>query len=357
MNDTQLLSKSIDYVRFPLMLLVVYIHTTLAATVVAGADVTTYGQFPIHDALHHLVSEIVGGLAVPTYFLISGFLFFWKEQTFTASIYKAKLKSRCRTLLVPYIFWSLVWLLVLLVAQTLFPAMLSGKNALIVDYTWQDWIDVCLANNAMNPLWFVRDLFLLFVLSPLVYVCIKYLKIAALLPFAIFVCLGYNGGWTVLGVDPIFFFMWGAYLGYNKINFAAVWRLHRWLFLSVYVLFVVADFCLWFYHSPYWVYLHKTSLMVGIVTLMAWVAQGIHAQKIRSYALLTSSAFFLLAMHNPIVVFLSKLWVLMASPMTDAKMSIAYLLIPLLLSAVIVLVYALLKRYFPRFTSIIVGGR
>lgn len=56
-------------------------------------------------------------IAVPTFFLISGFLFFVNFQEWSWEGYKKKMSSRVKTLLIPYVFWNIVPFLLMVIAM------------------------------------------------------------------------------------------------------------------------------------------------------------------------------------------------------------------------------------------------
>jgi surface polysaccharide O-acyltransferase-like enzyme len=113
-----------------------------------------------------------GGSCVHFFFIISGFLFF---QKFNLSLnsYLEKLKSRFRTLLVPYLFWNLAVLAIAIIGLNILAtgSVFRGhyKN-LIGDYSFANFID-CLTGYSMGSpiayhLWYVRDLMGMVILSP-----------------------------------------------------------------------------------------------------------------------------------------------------------------------------------------------
>ena len=83
--------------------------------------------------------------------------------------YVAKLKSRAKSLLLPLIFWNLVFILMLYIKQTFVGI---GEHKLVVDYSLKDWFLVFVNQNSSGlpintPLWFVRDLIVMVLISPL----------------------------------------------------------------------------------------------------------------------------------------------------------------------------------------------
>lgn len=92
MDNEQLQSKVIKFLRFPLIVGVVLIHTQL--TTINGVEGDTqlpqsfHGVFPIYETVSYLVAHLLARIAVPLFFVFSGFLFFYKTQEFTAKIYR-----------------------------------------------------------------------------------------------------------------------------------------------------------------------------------------------------------------------------------------------------------------------------
>ncbi len=92
-----------DFLRIPLICIVVLIHTLQA---------DEHVEFGIlyHDALYFF-QESIGRSAVPVFFVISGYMFFYKVAGLTTEIYKSKLKRRVKSLLIPYLIWNALALL------------------------------------------------------------------------------------------------------------------------------------------------------------------------------------------------------------------------------------------------------
>jgi fucose 4-O-acetylase-like acetyltransferase len=61
----------------------------------------------LHHYCSNLFSYVLGGIAVPLFFFISGFLFFLNIENFNLQSYGNKLQTRGKTLLIPYLFWNL----------------------------------------------------------------------------------------------------------------------------------------------------------------------------------------------------------------------------------------------------------
>lgn len=68
-ND-QLSSKIIDTIRYPLMVLVVMIHTNMYQ------ENIFVGDYPFFDLFFNILVQEFARIAVPLFFVISGYLFF-----------------------------------------------------------------------------------------------------------------------------------------------------------------------------------------------------------------------------------------------------------------------------------------
>lgn len=107
MTHDVLLSKTISYLRFPLTVGVVFIHFDLSQGLdIAGA---THGlnNPNWYYFIINLISGTLATIGVPLFFLISGFLFFYRRD-FDETVYKQKLKSRFMTLFIPYVLWNMI---------------------------------------------------------------------------------------------------------------------------------------------------------------------------------------------------------------------------------------------------------
>lgn len=97
----ELVSKSFTLLRFPLMIGVVMIHCDITDQLNPNLQVQWAGN------AMYLFSNVIGRFSVPMFFIISGFLFF-RSGIFNKGTYMAKLRSRVKTLLIPYLLWNLI---------------------------------------------------------------------------------------------------------------------------------------------------------------------------------------------------------------------------------------------------------
>ena len=133
MTNDALLSKTNSFLRFPLIVGVVLIHNNLEEINIQGKTIS-YGSWPWLSYLMEFFSSVLPTIAVPLFFFISGFLFF-HHTDFDGTVYKKKLKSRCRTLLVTYLIRNFAGFLILrrnarpcFIWYWLLPTLLEGDE-------------------------------------------------------------------------------------------------------------------------------------------------------------------------------------------------------------------------------------
>lgn len=160
---------SVNVLRVLLIILVVFIHE----------NPTFEGQGYVGVFIHTIAQS-----AVPLFFVLAGFFFFYKKQIMTADFYRGQLKKRFFSLFIPYMLWNCLPIL-LVTGGNLFSIIFRGKttDALLEYYTelWNDglwhifWDKVDGKMPYDSPLWFLRDLIVVCLLTPVFYYAIKLL--------------------------------------------------------------------------------------------------------------------------------------------------------------------------------------
>lgn len=299
----ELQSKVIDFLRFPLILIVILIHSKIP--IILGLKPN---DFPIYFYVQHIFSQILGSVAVPLFFFISGFLFFYKLTDFTTQDYIKKLKNRFRTLFIPYVLWNIVYILIFFLAQTFAGNFMSGKNKLFQDYSFMDWIMVFWNTSYTNPtevgdtfpinisLWFIRDLMVTILLSPMIFFLIKKLKQYFVLILGVLWIFGVWVDMVSPTIDSLFFFSYGAFFSIYRLNFVEKMKPYFRISGIAFFLLGIAELLL-FDKYDFLKYLYQVRVILGIVFFITFCADWIQKKKIKANQLLTESSFFIYAYH------------------------------------------------------------
>jgi len=361
LSGEEVLSKTINYLRLPLIILVVLAHGSFSEITLEGGNlVISVADMPIYSNVTYLIFWIFASSAVPLFYTFSGFLFFYKVKDFNKNVYFKKLKKRVDTLLVPYVFWNLLVLLFFYLLQTFFPSMTSGDIKPIAEYSALDWLNSLWSiHGGQFPmcyqLWFIRDLIVIVIFSPIIYLLVKYGKVLTLLV---------TGSLWILNLCPvapgfnmltITFFTFGAYLSINKINFV-VWAeslLKYWV--VVYLGFIIV---LMFNQYTSWSYdVINASAYFGVFLMIGAAAFFMRKGVIKENMFFANSSFFVYAYHGLFLAFITKVLVFVLRPNTDFKVLALYFLCVITTVGVGIAIYWLLNKLLPRFTGIITGNR
>src|ERR1017187_8695380 len=306
------ISVRIAVLRFPTILGVLFIHGTTTTMHTAEGVLGTNGSSPVVDVVKYIVASEIAAPAVPILFLISGFLLFEGfEMTWSAC--KGKLRRRLETLLIPFLFWNLLTLGLLLLGE-IRPATRSyfvgnPQWPLLTSFGWMDYLRAFGIGGAYPiayQFWYVRDLMGLVLLSPLIWVI---LKSKAALPFIICVSLLWTIGWWPLlwpNVGVVFFFCLGAYLSSNKMDICILDARGKWIILAAYIPMLFIDVLS--RGSAENNLFHKATILLGI-TIAWWLTSLVCLNPALTTRLthLGEASFFVFAAHEPVLTIFRRL--------------------------------------------------
>lgn len=382
MTKENLLSDTIAYLRFPLIVGVVLIHFNLANTGIMVHGVTYGLNNPAwFDYFVYYFSEVLGRVSVPLFYLISGFLFFYHVD-FNFTVYKGKLQKRIKTLFIPYILWNLIAILILLsyglpFLSSIFPNaqnreihlsltrlfntfFANVENEGIFVMPQESITDISTAPFPIDvPLWFVRDLMVVTLFTPLIYWLVKglgkwYVIAVGIIWFFLKPSVD-EVGWSVYLCSAVFFFSWGAYYSIGKTSFVDRMRVH-WYAPFVYVPVSIAD--LLTKHCEYNLFIHETGIVLGITSAVTIASYLLERKNIKPNYTLSQSTFFIYALHTLIMGELGKLiFVAFHIPDTPYAMLGLYILVPAITITICVSIYVGLRRYAPSVCYLLSGGR
>lgn len=171
-------SKRITSLRYILSVLVVFIHNNFTAEKLAesleeGNKVPIFVQSAAGEWIQFVISSGLGSCAVPLFFLFSAYLFFKKDTP-----YKLILMKKTRGLLVPYFVWIVLNIALVtlgkLFAARLNPSLLVNPEKIpVLAWGVLDWLKAFSGfgfdkfnHPYVGQFWFVRDLLILFLISP-----------------------------------------------------------------------------------------------------------------------------------------------------------------------------------------------
>lgn len=340
-------SQAIDLLRFPMAVAVVMLH---------------YGTTLINDAtgalraLCILFEEGICRLAVPCFFLISGFLFFQGLQEWDWSRWQEKLKRRVGTLLIPYILWIVVdffvyWCYALIQGETVTLAeQFRQAGGIRIFWSTNGGLPISVKGVPLDgPLWFIRDLMYFTIAAPLIYLFLsKTRQVGIIIVCAIFIC--------IQGIIPegLVFFMTGAFLQIKRKNICEIlWPGRTWLYILS--LFFLVTACL-FFNIPFWGRFAKNIfLFIGIGAIFCWAASL--NGKVKANPFLIRSSFFIFATHEILIlrqIAIPFVW-RMVSWTGSVWDCLRFFLIPSFTVCICLALLFLMERISPKATNVLIG--
>lgn len=361
-NEVNHDSRLISILRFPLTAGVVVVHGGITDAFTKAAAMNGEAiHLPVTQFVENLLSHGICCICVPLFYIFSGYLFFhkgeWGWQT-----YLGKLRKRIRSLFVPYVLYSFSAILIIGLLQLLLPQLQSGAHTPIKDWQFWDYLHNGLWRYGhewapfVGPLWYLRNLMIIVILSPLVYWFIIITRYYGIIALGLFYILGNP---SVPGVLDAFFFSWGAYYSIFKKSFTSeIGRFQHisWLALPLFFIDAATKDAGWNR------YVHNVAVLLGIILLVSLVTALLSKRDIKSNQLLLSSTFFVFAIHEPYLDQVTKVLARMihlpqSQILADFSALVIYLLYDITVILVLVTLFGCIRRISPKLASVLSGGR
>lgn len=356
----------INIMKGLLPILVVALHTSYDSTICWRDGVEPF--------IRVLITK-VGGIAVPSFFLISGFFFFTKLNRWDWHIWIGKMEKRIFTLVVPFI----LWILIDIVAKYLWGVskgeidgfnLLSLREYLINNGGLRMFWDMPQNTGSVNifgwflntskpinaPMWYVRDLVILMGLSPLLYLLIYSSKGWIMVFFFFLNTFDIGFPFILFSPTALFYFSVGAYFSMSGNEFIAFFR--RFTIPSIIVASILLITVFAFDGSMLGEVFFRLFVCFGVVSCFCLVDLLYSTKQIKECRLLTDSSFFIYASHGVLITEISNfiLWRLL--PITAGWMLVLKVFLRPALSILICLfLYKGMKRITPRVLELLTGGR
>ena len=295
-------------------------------------------------------------VAVPVFFALSGYFFFKGVSSFDLPTYKRKLSKRIRTLLVPYLVWNCMPIL-FVVTGNLYSILFRGKstNDLVAfliglwnDGIWHIWWDKTSGLMPFDsPLWYVRDLMILCVLSPLFNWLLRKLGwIFIVIVSGLYLSpLSFPVGFSSTG---LLFFGLGSTFAIKGLPLDHINGGGRFVIYGIALcLFILSNV----FHEQ------LLSRLFIMLSAYAWILLfcQLKSSVVDSMAKYSETVFFILALHNIIV--LANVGKGLTRILPGPVATLSYWIAPIVTLFVCVIIYYGIKKVSPKAISVLCGGR
>lgn len=316
------------------------------------------------ESFHLLLQNTITALAVPMFFLISGFNFF---RDYTPKKQLDKLRNRVKSLLIPYLIWNTIYCAFMLItSNTPLSKFFIGREPYELSVT--NVIFGCLYHwNCNSHFWFVFDLMLIALLNPLFYYLLKN-KIVGLITIlagyaVIFILKLELPMVLVYRTDAFFYYLIGSYLAmhWGKYLFSSqptdaepqsALPRRRWGGLLAGLILIGLSFLMALQSIPYAAC--PPIILLGCAGL--WLISGVFDQNKLAWVPAGGTVFLLYAIHGIIQPVIVKLLYL-ALPKAEWISWINFVLSVTLTVLLCILFRKLMKRFVPAADHLLTGWR
>ena len=341
-------SDAITWLRFPLIFLIIMLHSY--SVIRLSGNHETYFKIVYPFALW------LGETGVPGFFFISGYLFFVSNKD-----YKQKLRTRIHTLLMPYFLWNVIMLSAYLITYMIgYPQEINNRS--LYDYTLSDYLRLFWDRGSYDngnfvpllcPLWYIRNLFIVAVLSPILYYLIKYLRELFIFALAIWWLYTYDNAFIQ---QTLLFFSLGSYFSIFRINPLELFNNKKKFFLILFTIFAICDIAMHTIEgTSINLQTHRLSLIFNIPALFLFADYCVNLELRSDF--LPNAAFIVFCVHYPIVVAIRKLSISFFESSSEFTQIMLYFACIFIATITSLSFFQILNKYFPKIKKILSGNR
>ncbi len=357
MNNKISQSELITAMRLPLLYCIILIHTHYNKSGVPDvADTSAY----IHYFITEWLSKYALYATLVCYFVFSAYYIYAKvpEKGWNLDFYYTTLAKRIPTLLIPFLLWGGLYI---------GAVWLKNGTAEMLGFATDERSELLLKpiesliwSSANAPLWYVRDLMCMCLISPLFYYLFKYIKGWGVVLLALFFASGIQLGVLGFSSMAIASFGLGAYLGMNKLDIPTIcWKLRYVSLLITLLIPTVATLGLYdqkIVDGAMNIYF----LFGGSITLVnVFNLLFCRYAKIKDFCISLAPAAFFIYACNEIYILNWVKGVFARLPFSDllGVRLFSYFMIPAVTILACYVLYRLCVRYIPRAVVVLSGGR
>ena len=341
------MSKRIGYIntikqlRLPLIVLITFAHSYSGVRV----GYMLWGDgWDTYEVLKIVVSQTLCKVAMPTFFVMSGYLFFANVTEWNAKTYLGKLKRRVKTLLIPYIVWNLLMAIklrtfILNIFWAFWPE--AGKQ---IDWLGHEQLMTAPANM---PLWFLRDLMVVSLLTPIIYIGIRKMGGWLLVILTPLYLSGFCAFIPGLSAYAVYFFTLGAFLGIRKMDIVETCMKYEKPSYILATIFGLAMICT--FRTPVFSSLMLCFRLVGVVAVFCLANRLLSRTPKRIPQMACDASYFVYLAHYVFFFAFIDTAFFSLFGTSSPSMCIHYLACPLLKVVILFGIYIVYRLVVPAF--------
>lgn len=343
MQKSKTKNEEIIILNVMLTFLIVVFHSV--SLVYASPDAPFYN---IANMIENFIT-LIGHIAVPTFFCISTYLFF---RNYNNGKYFNKIKSRFISLIIPYFIWNIVFLIYAIVLTKSGYLDTFDNSFPKVEMSFSYIIKSLITCQYNGVMWYICDLFILFLIAPFAYKCKGkniFLPLISLLilVFNIIFKISY---YSVLYWMPLYLLT--GYITINKNNFIEWFKKRKISVLNIIVVIFLIVLNMGFYDNYYLLYLFRLMSPLFVFNVIF----NIKLKKINVFNKLNKYTFLIFCIHGNLLQIVRKMLVIILGNNVFVLIGIRFLTAFITIS-IIILLFKFLSKICPKLVSILSGGR
>ena len=337
--------NKVTWFSFALSLLVIWVHS-YNAELFLGYQAATGMVY----VLEHRIGDWLGQIAVPGFFMISGYRFY---RDFDWGKLSGKWQRRIKSLLVPYIVWNFLYYLSYVIASRI-PAVGDVVGKGVVEFSLTAVVDAVVAHTYNNVFWYLYQLLWLVLLAPVLYPLLKRVWSGLLLLLFFWILVQVKPDGFPVNPDAMIYYGSGAMLALYCRDTVESTENGKRLAAGLFSLLAAAAI----YYIGLWRACVPSFVLCRLcaVTGLWLVLPGKSLPEAKDFM---KHSFFLYAVHFAFVRLINKgAAMLMGSTVSEWYGPFGlFLVMPLLVLLISTILEKILRRYMPGLWKLLTGGR
>lgn len=359
-------SQVIKWLRFPLALFVIYIHYYNSREIIYENEL----GYIINIYTRIFLCHVISNAAVPTFFIISGYYFFFNTE-FNAIKYKQKIRKRMKTLFIPYLLWNIIALIYKIIDNNKINIsdiieFCSNKGWINIFWSCEEWAGRIswLGVQKMNtgplliPMWFIRDLICIVLFTPIIHwMLTKFGKWYLIVLFVIYI----SNIWIDipgLSITALFYFSLGSFFAIKNKNMVLEFlKIKKITFYLIIPFFLIRSYFegVGTPTSNIFYPLFTLILVSAYFNAATYMVQHQYLMKFTRWGM---ASFFIFALHDVCALQLSQKIMFTIMPSDYWVLAtFRHITIPIVCAAICYCIFMLMRRYSPQLLGVLTGNR
>ena len=338
--------KKVIVSSFLLSILVIYIHANCLKEYGLQDNTMSTAYWTVN-----FIANGIGGIAVPMFFVLSGYLYF-RNINFSYDIkgqIQKKQISRIKSIVIPYLLWNTFGMIFYMSIPRI-PFVAYMMNGSYAEISLKNIIKGIFLHEYYFPLWYLKELIILISLTQIIGQILKNKKVSIII-LSILAILGIlNINLVILKLTSVYFFFLGSFLGtYIQRDFEVKKNNKSIIYYLIAFIMIVSVRTL-----SYDNILVRSLYLIS--PLFLWRMLDVFTEKFNIKPFMKQS-FFVYCSHIIIITTVTKILGKIVKSNNEIGIIVNFLLSPIISLMVIYLIYKFLIKYLNKFYCIICGIR